>query len=135
VITIFKNNPSKISDAEWQVMDVIWNEGRTTSQNIVKHLEPNTKWSERTIKTLIGRLVKKEIVGYDVDPGDKRLYYYYPLADREKCIKEETSMFLKKFYNGAISSMISNFVKEEELTDAELDELVKILKSAKSKED
>jgi BlaI family penicillinase repressor len=125
----------KISDAEWQVMNVIWNKGKTTSYDIVKQLESETDWGEMTIRTLIGRLVKKKVAGYEVDKDDKRIYYYYPIVDREQCVKEETNNFLKKFYNGALSSMLSSFVKKDQLSYEEVDELINILESGKNKEE
>ena len=130
-----KSEHSRISDAEWQVMNVIWDKGKVTSQSIVKELENVTDWSEKTVKTLIGRLVKKKVVGYEVDKNDKRIYYYYPIVDREQCIKEETNIFLKKFYDGALSAMLSSFVKKEELTREEVDELINILEAAKNREE
>ena len=126
---------SRISDAEWRVMNVIWDKEKATSQDIVKQLEMETNWSEKTIKTLIGRLVKKKVAGYEVDKNDKRIYYYYPILKREQCIRNETNTFLKKFYNGAISSMLSSFVKKNELTREEIDELINILESSKNKEE
>ncbi|HOJ11820.1 MAG TPA: BlaI/MecI/CopY family transcriptional regulator [Clostridiales bacterium] len=130
-----KSKSSRISDAEWQVMNVIWDTDRTTSQAIVKQLKAKTNWSEMTIKTLIGRLVKKKVAGYEVDKNDKRIYYYYPIIKRDQCIRDETNIFLKKFYNGALSSMLSSFVKKNELTREEMDELIKILESGKKKEE
>jgi len=130
-----KSKPSRISDAEWQVMNVIWDTGKTTSQAIVQQLKSETNWSEMTIKSLIGRLVKKKVAGYEVDKNDKRIYYYYPIIKRDQCIRDETNIFLKKFYNGALSSMLSSFVKKNELTREEMDELIKILESGKKKEE
>ncbi len=122
---------TRISDAEWQVMNVIWNQGKTTSRDIIRQLEKETNWSEMTIRTLIGRLVKKKVAGYEIDKNDKRIYYYYPIIEREQCIKEETNIFLKKFYDGALSSMLSSFVKKDQLTREEMDELINILETSR----
>ena len=84
-----KKELPRISDAEWKVMEVIWNDDRITSQYIIEQLG-DTGWNENTIKTLITRLVKKGAVGYTHDPGDRRVYLYYPLVEREDCIRKDT---------------------------------------------
>ena len=117
----------RISDAEWLVMDVIWKNKRVTSSEIIKHLEGKSVWKEKTVKTLIRRLVDKGVAGYVSDPNDKRVYYYYPKVDRDKCILKETNMFLDKFYNGAVSSMVSKIVEKDEISKEEADELIRIL--------
>lgn len=54
--------PIKISDSEWEVMRVIWTQGSTTAQEIIAILGQTMDWKPATIKTLLGRLVKKEAV-------------------------------------------------------------------------
>jgi BlaI family penicillinase repressor len=117
----------RISDAEWLVMDVIWENKRVTSGEIIKQLEGKSNWKEKTVKTLIRRLVDKGVAGYEADPNDRRVYYYYPKVDRDKCVLKETSMFLEKFYNGAVSSLVSKIVEKNEISEEEADELIRIL--------
>ena len=48
-----------ISDAEWEVMRVVWASGEATSQGIAQVLKGKRGWSQSTVKTLIGRLTAK----------------------------------------------------------------------------
>mgnify|MGYP000846037587 FL=1 len=124
----------RISDAEWKIMEVIWGNRRITSQGIIEHLN-YTEWNENTIKTLISRLVKKGAAGYTCDPKDRRVYSYYPLVEKENCLKEETNSFLNKFYNGALTSLVSQFVESDDVSDDEINKLIEILKEKRGKEE
>jgi|SRR5680860_122398 len=110
----------KISDAEWQVMKVLWKESLLTAPSVIEYLKPETNWSPKTIQTLIGRLVKKGALGVN---KDATLYQYYPLVTQEECMGEETKSFLKKVYGGSLHLLLANFVKSENLSLKEIQEL------------
>ena len=75
----------KISDAEWIVMNVIWQESPITAAGIIERLKPHTNWNPKTIHTLIGRLVKKQALAVDKESG---LFRYYPLVSKNDCMRE-----------------------------------------------
>ena len=54
-----------ISDAEWQVMNVIWSGQPLTAQEVITKLEDQESWAPATIKTMLHRLVKKEVLNYE----------------------------------------------------------------------
>ena len=54
-----------MSRAEWQVMRIIWTLGQATSKQVIDFLEKKTDWKAATIKTLIGRLQKKNFLQAD----------------------------------------------------------------------
>ncbi|MCT8978432.1 BlaI/MecI/CopY family transcriptional regulator [Clostridium sp. CX1] len=118
----------KISDAEWQVMKVVWKKTPITSSEIIDGLKQDSLWSSKTIHTLISRLVKKEALGVEKNSSH---YLYYPLVSEEECKREETKSFLQKVYDGSINLLISNFIKEEKLTEEEIEELQSILNKSK----
>ena len=117
-----------ISDAEWEVMKICWLKSACTAHEIVKALEPNTDWKPNTIKTLIGRLVKKGALGYK---EEGRLYIYYPLVAEEECIKAESKSFLTRVFGGAIKPMLVTFLQEEKLSQYEIEELKQLLEARK----
>lgn len=114
----------KISDAEWQVMKVIWQESPLTASSVIEHLKPETDWSPKTIQTLISRLVKKGALGVNKDGS---FYQYYPLASQEEYMREETKSFLQKVYDGSLHLLLANFVQNENLTPKEIKELRSLL--------
>ena len=73
--------PVKISDSEWEIMRVIWTLGQTTAQEITQILADSMDWKPATIKTLLGRLVKKEVIWTEQE-GKK--FIYHQLSQRWK---------------------------------------------------
>lgn len=124
-------NTPQISDSEWQVMKVIWSKGPCTANEVVSELEHNTHWQPKTIKTLINRLSKKEVIGYEISKKDKKTYYYYALIPENECIKAESNTFLNRVFDGSMNTMLANFLNEAQLNDDEIDELKRILDKKK----
>lgn len=118
-----KSRP-KISDAEWQVMKVLWQESPVTSNHIVDKLAAETSWKPKTIRTLISRLSAKDAIAYK---KDGRQYMYFPVLTEEECIRQETRSFMTRIRAGALKPMLAAFLEEENLTQAEINELKKIL--------
>lgn len=121
-----KKVPS-IGEAEWQVMEVLWEMGRANFTEIRIALKA-FDWTQTTIHTMLQRLQKKGLI--DIEP-DSSPYVYYPLVSKDACRKHETKTFLQKVYNGSLKLLISNFINEADLTEDDIDELIKILKNRK----
>ena len=117
----------KISEAEWEVMKVLWGTSPATANDIVKRLSGKTHWKQETIRTLINRLVQKKAVGFK---KKGRQYHYFPLVTEAECIKAETSSFLRRFGGGSIEPMLAAFVEEEKLSPEKITRLRHILKKA-----
>jgi BlaI family transcriptional regulator, penicillinase repressor len=118
------NSNCRISDAEWLIMKVLWQESPLTASLVIEGLKPNTNWSPKTIQTLIARLVKKGALGVNKESS---LNQYYPLVLQEECMREETNSLLKKVYGGSLHLLLANFVKNENLSQKEIQELRNLL--------
>jgi BlaI family penicillinase repressor len=114
----------RISDAEWLVMKVLWQESPLTASAVIAYLKPETDWSPKTIQTLISRLVKKGALGVNKDADLNR---YFPLVLQETCMREETKSFLAKVYGGSLHLLLANFVKNENLSPKEIETLRNLL--------
>jgi Predicted transcriptional regulator len=114
----------KISDAEWIVINVLWDESPLTSTKIIETLKSKTDWKPKTIHSLIDRLVKKGVVGVNKENAQ---FEFYPLVEKRECVMEETRSFIKKVYDGSVHLMVSNFIKNERLSQDEIEELQKLL--------
>ena len=86
-----------ITDAEWQVMRIIWAEGCVTSRYLIETLQKSREWSPTTVKTLLARLVKKEIIGYTVR-GRAREYTANILE--LDCVRNEMNNVIMRLYGG-----------------------------------
>ena len=114
----------KISEAEWEVMKIVWADSPRTSNQIIEALESTKDWKPKTIKTLISRLVSKNALGFK---EEGRKYLYYTLVNENECIRAENQTFLSKVYNGAIKNMLVSFLKESDLSKEDIEDLKKIL--------
>ncbi|NMM64929.1 BlaI/MecI/CopY family transcriptional regulator [Clostridium sp. P21] len=123
-----KNN-TNISDAELEVMKIIWKYSEITSNKIIEQLESKSKWKPNTIKTLINRLLNKDAISFRKDGKE---YYYHSLISEDDYINEESKSFLNKIFNGSINSMVSNFVNNKKLSCEEIEELKDILNKSNS---
>ena len=112
-----------ISEAEWQIMEILWKEGRLTAAEIIDRAK-DTGWSESTVKTLIRRLNEKKIIGKD-SSGAK--FSYYPLVSEASVKKKETKSFLDRIYNGSLKRLVASLAPKDALTEDEADELMKII--------
>ena len=125
------NDMPKISEAEYEIMKAVWKNAPISTNEVVELLEGGN-WSPKTVQTLLARLVKKGALGYE---KRGRVFVYSPLIDEEEYRREESSSFLKKFYNGALNSMVLNFIDGDKLSADDIDELTRILeKGAKGEE-
>lgn len=119
---------SKISDAEWEIMKIIWKKPNCTAMYIIEQLKDSKEWKPKTIKTLIRRLVDKNIIGYE---QYGREYKYYSLVNEEECRKTESVSFLQKVYSGSLKAMVLNFIEEDNLSKEDIQDLKSILNERK----
>lgn len=115
----------QISEAELEVMKVLWKINNGTSGQIIEILEQETDWKPKTIQTLITRLVSKEAI--EVDKTNKKSYIYSPKISEKEYKEYANESFLKKLYNGSINLMLSSFIKERKLTKEDINDLKRLL--------
>ncbi|KKO55317.1 BlaI/MecI/CopY family transcriptional regulator [Paenibacillus sp. DMB20] len=114
----------RISDAEWEIMKVIWTKSPASASDVILALRDHKTWKDKTVKTLLGRLVKKGILSFE---QINRVYYYFPVRSEEECKRSERQSFLQRVYGGALKPMLVHYLEEEKLSSQEIDELKKIL--------
>src|SRR5829696_3600581 len=113
-----------ISDAEWDVMKVVWDHGPLASGDVVRHLADEKAWKPRTIKTLLARLVRKGAVGA-VDQDGKVLYS--ARVQRDALARREAKGFLSRVFDGAVAPALVHFIQESRLSPQQIRELKDIL--------
>ena len=123
-------NSFSISEAEYQVMKLIWDKAPVSTKEVTEILADESSWKPKTIQTLLSRLVKKGAIGYK---KEGRVFVYTPLIKEEDYVEQESSSFLNKFYDGALNSMVVNFLEQDKLTENDINELKKILDMEKDK--
>ncbi len=114
----------RISDAEWLVMETVWEISPLTANEIVDALGRRSGWSPRTIKTMLNRLVKKGALKFQ---AEGKRYLYRPAVSRDACIRDEGRSFLRRFFGGKVGPMLAHFVEESKLNPEQIEELRKLL--------
>lgn len=119
----------QISEAEFQVMKIVWEHAPVSTNQVTEYLTRTTKWSPKTIQTMLKRLVQKKALTYD---KEGRVFIYTPLIGHEDYVNQESRHFLQRFYNGNVVSMVTAFLDMEELSQQEVDELKELLSAHSS---
>ena len=114
----------QISEAEFQVMKIVWEHAPVSTNQVTEYLTRTTKWSPKTIQTMLKRLVQKKALTYDKEGW---VFIYTPLIGHEDYVNQESRHFLQRFYNGNVVSMVTAFLDMEELSQQEVDELKELL--------
>ena len=114
----------QISEAEFEVMKIVWESAPINTNEITERLLKTTSWSAKTIHALIKRLVTKGALTYE---KQGRIFVYTPLVEETEYINHQSSSFLNRFYGGDISAMLSSYIENNQLSETELQHLRSIL--------
>ena len=114
----------QISEAEYEVMKIVWKYAPVSTNEITEKLLQTTSWSPKTIQTLIKRLVKKGVLTYE---KQSRMFVYTPTVKEKEYVEQESNSFLKRYYDGDITAMVSAYIGNDKLSESELDALRNLL--------
>ena len=116
---------NQITDAELEIMKVLWEKKSLTLNEIVEELSKEEPKNKSTIKTLLYRLIDKNIVK-SVEKNKKE-NEYKPLISEKKYLKSANETFLEKMYDGNVNNMLLNFVEDKKITKEEIEKLLNII--------
>jgi predicted transcriptional regulator len=116
--------PVPISEAESEVMQVIWRRNPILTEDVIAALEHNGKWQEATVKTLLNRLLKKGAVSAR---KDGRRYLYSPVLTREQWLATESRGFLDRLFDGRIAPLVSHFSQQKKLSKKDIEDLKRLI--------
>ena len=122
----------QISEAEYEVMKIVWKRSPISTNEITDILTQTTAWRPKTIQTLIKRLVTKGVLSYE---KEGRVFVYTPLVRESDYICQESNSFLDRFYDGDITSMLSAYLDSNRLSESEIDTLRSLLSKKAKKEE
>lgn len=114
----------QISEAEFEVMKVVWKYAPINTNEVTEKLTQTTNWSPKTIQTMLKRLVSKKALTYE---KQSRVFVYTPLVKEEEYIRQESNSFLKRYYDGNIASMLASYLEDDKLSDTEINTLRHLL--------
>lgn len=110
----------KISDAELEILEVLWAAGEALNANDIRaRLNQKKDWERTTVLTLIRRLLDKGVISQE----KREVYYYAPCMERSAYVKEETKSFVNKFFKGSAKNLAAALVTDEDLSREEIEEM------------
>lgn len=119
---------TQISSAEWEVMRVVWTMKETTSQEISSVLSEKMKWKPATIKTLIGRLVKKGLLDTQ---KEGRKYIYSATITEEASVEEASEALFAQICSKKIGKTLVSIIEEATLSTEDIVQLEEVLAEKK----
>ncbi len=113
------------TEAEWKIMEVLWDSAPRTMGEITRVLEPATGWTRHTVITLLKRMQEKGSVQVDESGPVKT---YSPLIDREEASASQTKKLLSHVFEGKASLLINNLVDSGQISLEEMQELLDVMR-------
>ncbi|HXH38569.1 MAG TPA: BlaI/MecI/CopY family transcriptional regulator [Thermoanaerobaculia bacterium] len=123
--------PPRISEAEWEVMNVLWESSPRAANEVADEICQRMRWHPKTVKTLLGRLVRKGALRYR-EEGNR--YLYSPALPRGRFVDAESRSFVERVFGGHAAPALVHFVETMDLSDDDLQELRSMI-DRKQKED
>jgi BlaI family penicillinase repressor len=121
----------KLTEAEWQIMNALWQKHPATAREIMERLDRRVNWAYTTIKTMLTRLAEKDAVS-EVKQGNTSVYE--PRVSQRKARLSAFRSLLDQAFDGAVGPLVHFLAEEKQLTAKEKRELQKILeREAKDK--
>lgn len=114
----------EISQAELEVLKVLWQKSPQSANDVVAVLADATEWHEKTVKTLLNRLVAKQAVAFE---KDGRAYLYYPLVQQTDYQQKESMSFIQRVLSGRITPLVAGFAKQQKLDARDVAELKQLI--------
>ena len=119
----------QISQSEKVLMDALWSKSSRnnpmTANQIIDSIDRSLGWHDKTVKTLLNRLLKKKAIDFE---QRGRVYLYYPVLKEQDYLQDASNNFLQRVFNGSVSSLVASFAKQEKLTEQDVAELKALIK-------
>ncbi len=117
----------RLSPLELTVMQVIWEHGDATAAEVRQALAKDRPLADTTIHTVLAKLREK---GYLAPiPTIERSLRFAPTVAREQVARRSLRQLLGDFFGGSPQRLMAHLIKEENVDDAELAEVKKLLRS------
>ncbi|MBD5523948.1 MAG: BlaI/MecI/CopY family transcriptional regulator [Lachnospiraceae bacterium] len=119
----------RLSEAEWKVMSLLWQEAPQTMMQLTNHFKETTGWTKHTVMTFLRRMEEKGAIHHE---EGERAKLYYPDVGRDEAVQQETEEFLEKVFDGRMGLMLNTMVEKKALSKEEIAEMYEILRRAEA---
>jgi len=119
-----------LTKAEEQVMHIFWNLEKGFVKDIIEQF-PEPKPAYNTVSTIVRILERKEFVGYK---AFGKTHQYFPLVRKEAYTKYTANRLVDSYFDGSFKNLVSFFVRDNDMTVKEMDQLMQIIESKKQQQ-
>lgn len=113
-----------ISDAESILMQVLWQKGEATAEDLRAAVAERTDWQPGTVKALLNRLLNKGAIRAE---REGRRFRYRPVLDREDYVAEQSRSLLDRLFDGRVAPLVAHFNEHQALSKSDIDELRRLI--------
>lgn len=121
----------QISEAEFEVMRIVWEQAPVSTNEITDKLVQSTDWRPKTIQTLIRRLVMKGALTHE---KQGRMFVYTAAVGEDEYLKAKSKYFVEHYFNGDLSAFVSSYLEDGTLSRADMESLREILSKTEKNE-
>src|SRR5262245_54483627 len=114
----------QITDAERQIMEVLWEESPIASEDIIARVAPAQGWSDGTVRGLLNRLLNKKALAVK---RQGRRYWYRPLLKRDAYLSAQGRDFLARLFDGRLAPFVSHLAQHRQLTEKDIADLRRLI--------
>ena len=119
----------RIGDAEYAVMEVLWDAAPLTAAEVAERVPAERGWSIRTVKTMLSRLLAKGVLTHE---EDGRRYLYRPAVRREDYVQQESRRLIDRMFGGRLTPLVAHLAQRDQLSKGDIEEIEALLKEIKS---
>ena len=118
-----------LTKAEEEVMQILWDIKEANVKDIISRM-PEPKPAYNTVSTIIRILETKEVVDHK---QKGKGYIYFPLIKKEEYSQSSLNKLMAGYFDGSFKSMVSFFMKKNDVNTQELEEILKMIEDKKEK--
>lgn len=118
----------RIGEAEYAVMEVLWDTAPLTASEVAERVPPERGWSMATVKTMLGRLLAKGVLTHE---EDGRRYLYRPAISRDDYAAQESTRLIDRLFGGKVTPLVAHLAQRDRLSPRDIAEIEALLKALK----
>ena len=111
----------QLTKAEEEIMQILWDLGQANVAAIIEEM-PEPKPAYNTVSTVVRILESKKFVNHS---KQGKGYIYFPIVARETYSNQSLNKIMQNYFNGSFRSMVSFFMKNNEMDTKELEDILK----------
>jgi len=120
----------KLTEAEWQIMNALWQNQPATTRQIVNRLPKDVNWAYTTVKTMLTRLAEKKVVK---ESKNGNVAFYESVLSRQKARRSALKSLVNQAFDGAFEPLMHFLLEDRKLSNKQRTQLSQALAASEKK--